>query len=127
MQGLDLSDDQVGRECIFAEGWAGEEIMVRTRETKLLACLHPEYSQYFDLRDDPFELENRIDDPITQAQISLLREKITHWALYEARTSTYLDDNAPIIQGDNVPHQHDEHVAQATAYFRNKMHDSSQL
>ena len=124
MQGLDLTDTQAERKIVFAEGWAGQEIMIRTHEHKLLHCIQPEQSQFFDLKKDPLELENRIHDASVQAQIKSLREEMTRWAVHDARSFTYLDHDAPVISGENVTHQDDHHVEIETAYFRDKMRDS---
>ena len=118
MQGHDLAVSTEGRNMIFAENWGGAEYMVRTPTHKLLLCRDEDPSQFFDLARDPLELENRIADPAYAELIAELREALLTWALFDARTPTYLDEDAPVIKGDNVPARDDGHIAAQTVYFR---------
>ena len=124
MQGLDLSQSDAGREIIFAEGWAGQEIMVRTQSHKLLYCENSDQNQLYDLNKDPYEMENRIKDPVKQPEYLSLREELVRWALNTARSKTYLDHNAPVISSDNVPTPTDNHVKINAEYFRTQMRNT---
>ncbi len=117
MQGHDLAVSTEGRNMIFAENWGGAEYMVRTPAYKLLLCRDETQSQFFDLIGDPLELENRIADPSHAEVIAELREALLTWSLFAARTPTYLDYDAPLIKGRNVPARDDGHVEAQTAYF----------
>jgi hypothetical protein len=121
MMGIDLAQPGAGRDRIFAENWGGQEYMVRTETHKLLWCKDPARSQFFDLKHDPLELDNRIDDPIYAETITMLREALARWALFEARTRVYRDDDAPRIEGANVPTPDDDHVQAMIEYFEEKM------
>ncbi len=121
MQGRDLAGDEPARSEVFAEGWAGSEYMVRTTAHKLLLCRNPQQSQFFDLVRDPLELDNRIADPACADTIAVLREALAHWALFDARTQTYLDEDAPVISGVNVPTRDDGHVEEMAAYFAERI------
>ena len=56
----------------------GKVTMVRTNRYKLVLRLY-EPDSFFDVQDDPKELQNRIDDPSLQAEIAHLREAFTEW------------------------------------------------
>jgi len=121
MQGLDLASPAAGRDAIFTEGWIGDETMVRTADGKLLWYREPSLSRFYDLRRDPLELEDRIDDPAYASQISDLREALMRWALYDARPPTYLDYAAPVAPADNVPPRGAGHAEALADYFARRM------
>jgi hypothetical protein len=57
----------------------GKAIMCRTREHKYVRRLY-EADELYDLRTDPTELDNRIDDPAMAGVISALKERLrTHY------------------------------------------------
>ncbi len=118
MQGLDLLANPGGHAAVFAENWGGAEYMVRTTTHKLLWCRDPGQSLFFDLSQDPLELENRMGQPACTAPIMELRDALMEWMLFSARTHTYLDYDAPLISGSNVPAPDDGHVESQMAYFR---------
>ena len=94
---------------------------MRTAAHKLLWCRNPEQSQFFDLVADPLELDNRIDDPDYADTVSELREATARWALFDAHTQTYLDVDAPVISGANVPARDDGHAEAMAAYFAERI------
>jgi arylsulfatase len=99
MQGLDLQDQSVmqSRTHVFSENWAGQEIMVRSDREKLLWCQNPDQSQFFDLSEDPLETHNRLLDPACADSVAALKERLLEWATFTARTQTYLDYTAPVV------------------------------
>ncbi len=119
--GIDLSDPHAGRTHVFAEGWAGGEYMVRTPEHKLLWCRDPMQSQFFDLMRDPLEMENRIRDRAHASTVNRLRDGLLQWALFDAPSRPYVDHDAPVITGDNVPDRAGDHAEQMATYFRARM------
>jgi len=121
MQGHSLLAGTSGRACIFAENWAGQEIMVRTPDAKLLLCRDSRQSLFFDLQADPFELNNLIDDPAYQGLIHELQAELLRWAVFDAPSRAHLDPVAPVISGSNVPVRGDGHDTDAAAYFRDQM------
>jgi arylsulfatase A-like enzyme len=121
MQGLDLRNPRAHRDVIFAEGWAGNEIMARSKTHKLLFYSESERNQFYYLDNDPYELENRISESAVAPELLLLREAMMEWALFSAHSHTYVDPKAPIIHGENVPVQDDTHVQDTVSYFRGKM------
>ena len=121
MQGLDLHAEGTtnSRVHIFAENWGGREIMVRSDHDKLVWCENPERSQYFDLSNDPLETDNRLHDPAYAARVAALRERLLAWALFDARTQTYLDYAAPVVKEVSA-----EQASSMAAYFAEQMHDT---
>ena len=52
--------------------------MIRTREFKYVRRLY-ETDELYDLRRDPQELENRVDDPSLATVLSALKERMLTW------------------------------------------------
>jgi arylsulfatase A-like enzyme len=123
MEGHDLADPDAGRACVFAEGWGGSEYMVRTADHKLLLCRDLALSQFFDLRRDPLELDNRIHDPAYASALQELRDRLLAWTLFDANSHVYVDHDAPRIAGPNVPAREDGHAEEMAAYFRARMEE----
>ena len=63
------------------EGIAGKWRMARTKRWKLLFIPHPRAPVYefYDLKNDPGENENLIDDPAYQTRIKELKKKLFSW------------------------------------------------
>jgi arylsulfatase A-like enzyme len=101
MDGLDLAEETQGREWIFGEtgnkGRGGKEYMVRSAKGKLLLRDKPGESQFFDLLNDPMELNNRMNDPEYEQEIARYKQALTQWVLFEAPTVNHCDENAPTI------------------------------
>lgn len=117
MGGLDLADASADRPVAFAEGRPGRMYMARSRSHKLLLARDPAESLFFDLAEDPFESTNRFDDPASQALVQDHRQALANWLMFDAPTPSYLDEQAPTIDGANVPSPHDDHRRQMLAYF----------
>ncbi len=118
--GLDLTDPDADRACLFAENRTfGPMAMARTRTHKLL--LNGEHDgardALFDLVADPQELDNRIDDPGSAEVLGELRAALTRWALFDTPVPTYLDEDAPRIHAPNVPPADPARRAEHRAYF----------
>ena len=58
----------------------GKAVMVRTHRWKYVRRLY-EMDELYDLERDPFELENRIDDPAAARVVAELRERMLDWFL----------------------------------------------
>jgi arylsulfatase A-like enzyme len=119
MAGLDLRRHPQGHETIFAEN-GGVEYAVRTRGRKLLHGGPDVRSQFFDLEEDPCELHNLYGAPDRQEEIAELRNRLTHWRLFDSRTPTHLDETAPIIPQPNARRATDGHREAIQAYYRNQ-------
>ncbi len=92
--------EDAGRELVFAEDPRGN-YMVRSRRHKLLWYKDVE-SQFFDLVADPYELENRIEDPACQADVQRMKDALFAWLAFEARPAPHEDGAAREIAGPNV-------------------------
>ena len=121
MQGMDLHDASAGRQYVFAESGRGRAYMVRSEAHKLLLCRDPSQSRFYDLERDPLEINNRIADPACQGTIDEFREALAACALFEAPSQAHLDEDAPVVSGDNVPHRDDGHISSIIAYTRGQM------
>jgi hypothetical protein len=121
MEGVDLADPGAGRSRVFAEAWRGQEYMVRTASQKLIWSQRPEQSQFFDLQQDPLEMDNRIDDPAYAQDVTALRDVLLQWALFDARSHPHVDPTAPVIEADNVPERGDGHAEAMADYVFEQM------
>ena len=120
MSGLNLTDERQTREIIFAEAGRGREYMARTRRHKLLLCRDEAQSQFFDLAQDPLEMENRWGDPAYAAEIEYLREALLRWVLFDSPAPIHLDQQSSILKTPNVSANRAQAEANAD-YFRKKM------
>lgn len=123
MIGSDLRTGVQNREYMFAEMGRGREYMVRSHTHKLLWCKNADQSQFFDLQEDPFELENRINDTKSQAQISDMKNALVQWILFDAPSCVHLDENAPTINQPNVPKHDTGHREELYTYFNKRMNE----
>lgn len=63
----------------------GKAIMCRTREFKLISRLYEE-DEFYDLRTDPGDQQNRINDPACQHIVSQLRTRTLQWLMETSDT-----------------------------------------
>jgi len=77
----------------------GKAVMVRTRRWKYVRRLY-ETDELYDLEQDPFELENRIEDPACAQVVAELRERMLDWFLATGDVVPYELD--PRWAGENV-------------------------
>ncbi|HTL52163.1 MAG TPA: sulfatase-like hydrolase/transferase [Planctomycetota bacterium] len=119
-EGLDLALPRAERDIVFAEEgchWpeVGTGIMARTRGSKLIRATIPgKLSLFFDLKADPYELNNRMYEPACQNEIMRLEAAIRRWRGHGWRHATTLDENAPQIRQPNVaPTPNDRAAARA--------------
>ncbi|MGH8791437.1 MAG: sulfatase-like hydrolase/transferase [Stackebrandtia sp.] len=118
LPGLDLADPAAARDCVFAENRTfGAVAMARTRTHKLLLGADSRDDALFDLEADPHELDNRIDDPESADLVGDLRDRLSRWALFDAPTPVYLDEDAAQIDAPNVPSRNPARRAEHRAYF----------
>lgn len=121
MKGLNLVEGGPGRDVVFAEAPRADQYMARSLRHKLLLCREPEQSQFYDLREDPFEFTNRIADRAYATATATLQSALAQWALFDRPSVVHLDPSATAISGPNVPTLGDGHTAEAIAYFRRRM------
>lgn len=96
-QGLDLSQDGVEREFIFAEEHRGRQYMIRTRTRKLMLTRDRQRSVFVDLERDPLEWDNLYGDPERAGEIGALKEHLAETVLFAAPAPDYQDvHGAPV-------------------------------
>ncbi len=76
---------------------------MRGRYQKLLVGAAPAQNAFYDLEDDPYELDNRIGDAAAQDHARALRDALANWVLFESPPPAYVDEQAPTISAPNVP------------------------
>jgi len=126
MEGLDLAQPGESRDLVFAEELRHRPAyMVRSHERKLVLHGERERSLFFDLEQDPCEMQNRFDDPSCQAEISSLVERLQHWSLFESMAPICLDEGAPTRSTGGRNACDLSHRPEREAYFRRKMSDAA--
>ena len=73
---------------------------VRTREWKLIRYPHRDYTQLFNLREDPLELNNLAGDPARQSKSEELTQLMMEW-------QNKVDDEAPLTVDKILPLEYD--------------------
>ena len=126
MSGYDLTSDLNRRDTIFGEGGSGKISMAGTLTRKLI-YKNTGKSLYFDLEQDPLEMNNLFENPAYKEEIKSFIESITKWQEKDRFDyKNYLDENAPVIQGSNVRVSNDGHRDVMIEYFKNKMKNEKQ-
>ncbi len=97
MKGLDLAQPTADRPMVFAESGRGHMIMARSKTHKLLYAPRRNRRLFYDLRDDPTEMTNRVDDAGCQAEIARHEAAIARWSAYDATPPIYVDHCAPCV------------------------------
>ena len=116
-----LQDQNSGHDLIFAEARAGQQVMARSRNRKLILAPPGHENLFFDLDKDPQEMNNLYDSPRYRDDISTLKAALSAWRSKEARPRAYLDHNAPRISQPNVPPHDLSHREAIIRYYREKM------
>lgn len=119
MKGLNLMEDPDRRELIFAESGTG--YMVRSKNRKLLLCKRVEQSQFFNLEEDPYELNNLFENPAYREEVVAFKEAVSRWVLFESPSPVHLDEKAPVILGKNMLVREGPSRFEIEAYFWKKM------
>ena len=109
-EGTDMRGDPLGvtssgritpRDVVIAEDRSG--LMVSDGRYKLLLDRDAAQSQFFDLKQDPFELKNRIEDTASAPIVQRFKEAILDWQLNETERQVYVDMDVPLASGENIP------------------------
>lgn len=66
--------------CAYLDAWIGKGKAIRTNEWKLCVYANGE-GELYDLRQDPHELHNRIDDPACLKIRTTLERKLLQWTM----------------------------------------------
>ncbi|MHA1699316.1 MAG: sulfatase-like hydrolase/transferase [Promethearchaeota archaeon] len=107
-----------GKPAVFSENNRGE-YMIRTHSRKLLLC-ESSPSKLLDLENDPFELENVIEDSRYRDDLAQLKQSLFKWLAFYSRTPTHINNHAPIIKTANARKSHDARRESIKAWFREK-------
>ena len=119
MTGLDLSDPDADRLMSFVQ--SGQSIFVaRSPEYKLIRTVEREESYFFDLRDDPDELDNCIFKSTYRDIVDQHLQALADWILFHAPIHCHFDDEARCISQPNVP-QSADHRERMLRYFNEKI------
>jgi arylsulfatase A-like enzyme len=122
MKGFDLIQKGEGqRELVFAEEKAGEHLMVRSHARKLLLCRSASQSLFFDLVNDPMELNNLYEDPAHRQEVEEYTQAGTEWVASQHPVTDDPGRSRPLVSGDNVPALDDGHREDMLEYFRREM------
>lgn len=119
MRGKDLAASHSGHDTIFCES-GRNMVMARTRTRKLIVDGDRTPVLFFDLEKDPLEMDNHAGDPAHREDIERLTDAIRQWQPAGKRQEAWLDENAPIIRGPNVPPQDLSHRPAIIAYYEQK-------
>jgi len=120
MKGFDLSITTMKKDYVFSENINKEDYMVRSTSRKLLLCKDDRKSQFFDLEEDPYEMNNLYYNMEYKEEIKSYKDKLFNWILFEAQTPSYLDEDAEVIKGDNIPTYSNNSRKESELYFKNK-------
>jgi len=107
------------RNVVIVEDRTG--LMVRNARYKLLLDRNDSRSQFFDLEEDPYELDNRIYDEYYASAISDLKEAVLAWQLNETDRAVYVDTSVPLAGGKNVPADLEQTEREQLEYFDEKV------
>lgn len=122
MKGFDLIQKSEGqRELVFTEAKAGEHLMVRSHTRKLLLCKDDSQSLFFDLVNDPMELNNLYEDPAHRQGVEEYTHAGTEWLESQHTVVDEPDQRRPLVRGANVPALDDGHREDMLEYFRREM------
>jgi arylsulfatase A-like enzyme len=121
MSGYDLRDDSFDREYLFGHAWFGNQAMARSKRYKLVHDRNGE-SLFFDLENDPWEMNNLYNDTNYQDEIKSHLIAIVNWQGTDSLLNdNYLDEYAPIISQPNATTFDDGHRDRIIEYFKRKM------
>jgi len=117
MHGNDLQRESAGHEIIFSE--TRNQVMARSRSRKLILTSRSK-NLYFNLENDPLELDNLYDAPENRDELRVIEKILDGWR-FKGNTEPYRDGNAPQISQPNVPPADLSHRPGIIEYYREKM------
>ena len=123
MYGKDVLQSEKSK-YIFAESGRGQSYMVRSETHKLLLCREDKHSQFFDLKNDPYELNNLYENSDKLAIISEMKDSLARWALFDAPYPVHTDEQSPTISPQKKYRSGTETREEVYSYFEKKMTES---
>ena len=124
MTGHNLAQTDASHDVVFCEHLRGDQVMARTRTHKLICSRQHDYMLFYDLEEDPNEMNNRVDDPACRDAVAMLEAAAEAWRPRTLRPETHLDYDAPVICRPNVPPRDNSHRAAIAAWYDAKMQDA---
>lgn len=121
MAGLDLRSDESGHRLVFAEHRMGREVMVRSRNRKLILAGPRHANLFFDLESDPLEMENLYDSPRYHDEIEQMERALNAWRCKETAPKPVLDLDAPQIDQPNAAPPDGSHRTEVIEYYQRQM------
>ena len=115
MKGLNLLNEDKENDFVFAE--QDTEYMIRSKTRKLLIHTDTKRCMFFDLINDPYEINNLYSKPEYQLEIQEYQDKLLEWFMFTSRPNVNIDENAPVVTPKNVRQQREE----LKLYFRKQI------
>jgi arylsulfatase A-like enzyme len=126
MSGKILNEATFSREYVLAHSRNGAQVMARSLKYKLVLTKNGT-SLFFDLGNDPLELNNLFGDGNYDEQINNHKQAIVEWQGTESMEGVnFLDYDAPIINQPNIATRDDGHRDSIITYFEAKMAEKQQ-
>jgi hypothetical protein len=120
MAGFSLTETDPDRDFVYSEHSLADQRMIRTKTRKLILCKEESLSLYFDLVDDPQEMNNLYTDERYAAEIAELKERFYRWRTFDVNGVGHQNLNADIAKGENSIRDNDPEVGKARLYFEHK-------
>jgi len=121
MHGRLLQNEGDGHDLIFAESSGGRQVMARSRDYKLILAAPRNENLFFDLHEDPSELNNLYKSPKYRDRVKTMEAALSAWRCKDPKPKGYQDHNAPQINQSNVPPRDLSHRKAIIEYYRKKM------
>jgi arylsulfatase A-like enzyme len=121
MHGRVLQSESEGHDLIFAESSGGRQVMARSRDYKLILAGPRNENLFFDLREDPSELNNLYKSPKYRDRVKTMEAALSKWRCKDPKPRGHQDRNAPQIDQPNVPPRDLSHREAIMEYYRKKM------
>jgi arylsulfatase A-like enzyme len=121
MHGQVLQRENGGHDLIFAESNGGQQVMARSREYKLILATPRNENLFFDLREDPLEINNLYESPQYRDRVNKMEAALTAWRCKDPKPQGFQDHDAPQISRPNVPPHDLSHREAVIRYYREKM------
>lgn len=121
MQGRDLFREHARRDYAYAEIGKGAQYMCRSQTRKLIYSRDPGRRLFFNLEEDPFELNNLIRDPAYQAEIEQHVRMLSEFVLFDSVSPSHLHEQAATIAREGEPAVTAQSHQSSRVWFREKM------
>lgn len=107
------------RNLIITEDKRG--LMVRDKRYKLIMDVDSTLNLFFDLENDPYELDNKLHDNDYAEIVQNFQQAALDWYMGDTGRRAYVDADAPMVDGDNVPEDLEATEEEMLEYFRKRV------